>query len=271
MAASIPEAPAAAASATQASGSGEPHPGASSGNAAAVFELAQSRAVIRSATMQLSHPDPVGATEQATLLAREAGGFALDGSVQTASGDVLSSMIVLRVPEPAFEKTLAAIRKLAKLREENITGQDVTEEFVDTEARLRALRTLEARLLSLLEQSAKLTDLLQVEQELARVNGEIERYEGRLRYLRERTQMATIQLTVQAPEQPYVEEAESIASRLRNALRSSGEVSLNVIESGIIVLGFIVPASAVAAMLAGPVVWLRKRRRTKLAAASAAL
>lgn len=228
-----------------------------------------SRAVIRNATMQLSDKHPAGITEQATVLARAAGGYVLDGTTQTASGVVLSSMVVLRVPEPAFEKTLEQVRKLATLREESITGQDVTDEFVDTEARLRALRKLELRLMGLLEQTAKLNDLLQVEQEVARVNSEIERFEGRLRYLRERTQMSTITLTVQAPEQPYVPEQESIASRFRNAFHAGTSVGLNVLEVGIVVLGFVISFGAVAATLLGPVVWLLVRRRRAQLAATA--
>jgi hypothetical protein len=228
-----------------------------------------SRAVIRNATMQLSHARPNQVTEQATVLARAAGGYVLDGTTQTAAGSVLSSMVVLRVPEPAFEQTLEQVRKLATLREESITGEDVTDEFVDTEARLRALRKLELRLMGLLEQSAKLNDLLQVEQEVARVNGEIERFEGRLRYLRERTQLSTITLTVHAPEQPYVPDNESLASRLRNAFHAGVEVSVSVIESGIVVLGFVLPAGLAFALFAGPVVWMiKRRRRTQLAVAA---
>jgi hypothetical protein len=234
-------------------------------------EAMSRRAVIRNATMQLSNEHPAAITEQATVLARAAGGYVLDGTTQTASGSVLSSMVVLRVPEPAFEKTLEQVRKLAKLREESITGEDVTDEFVDTEARLRALRKLELRLMGLLEQSAKLNDLLQVEQEVARVNGEIERFEGRLRYLRERTQMSTITLTVQAPEQPYVPEHESIASRLSNAFHAGIEVAVSVIESGIVVLGFILPASLTFALFAAPVVWMIKRRRRPQLAVAAPL
>jgi len=238
----------------------------STGPLASAQAVESARAVIRNASLQLTHKSPEGVTEQATVLARAAGGYALDGTTQTAGGSVLSSMVVLRVPEPAFEELLVAVRKLAALREESITGQDVTDEFVDTEARLRALRKLEARLVGLLEQSARLSDLLQVEQEVARVNGEIERFEGRLRYLRERTRMATITLTVQAPEQPYVPAHESIASRLKNAFHAGTEVSVELLESGIVVLGFVLPASCAFGLFAAPVVWIMKRRRRALAA-----
>jgi hypothetical protein len=99
------------------------------------------------------------------------------------------------------------------------------------------------------------------------VNGEIERIEGRLRYLRERTSMSTITLTVLAPEQPYVPESQSLVSRLKYAFHAGIEVSVSVIESGIVVLGFILPAGFAFALFAGPVVWMIKRhRRTRLAA-----
>lgn len=238
----------------------------SSGPASRVQQLASEpltteRAVIRNASLELAHKAPEGVVEQASLLVRAAGGYALNGSTQVAAGSVLSSMVVLRVPEPAFEEVLRALHKLAKLREESITGEDVTDEFVDTEARLRALRQMQARLLGLLEHSARLSDLLQVENEIARVSGEIERFEGRLRYLRERTRMATITLTVLAPEQPHVPQRESFASRLRNAFHGGAEVSIAVVESAIVALGFILPAAFMLALFGVPVAWMVKRWR----------
>jgi hypothetical protein len=225
--------------------------------------LPSERVVIREAMLRLRSGKPLEATDRAAQLAREAGGFVLDAQVRAVSGAVHESTMVLRVPTRAFEPTLSALHALGEMREESMTGQDVTEELVDTEARVRALHTLEVRLLALLDRSGALDDLLRVEQELARVRSEIERYEGRVRYLTERAAMATIRFAVEAPDQPQSDSSESIASRLGNALGRSVDVGVNVVESGIIVLGFVVPASAASAMVAWPWMWLRGRRRLR--------
>jgi len=81
-----------------------------------------------------------------------------------------------------------------KLR--RVTGQDVSEEFVDLEARTRNLERHEAQLLSFMGKAQKVADLVSLEQELARVRGEIERLSGRIRFLRARTEMAGIQVSL---------------------------------------------------------------------------
>ncbi|HWE41226.1 MAG TPA: DUF4349 domain-containing protein, partial [Gemmatimonadaceae bacterium] len=82
----------------------------------------------------------------------------------------------------------------------NVTAEDVGEEFVDVTARMGNARRLEARLVELLAtRTGKLEDVLQVERELARVREEIERYEGRIRYLRAQTAMSTMTVNVHEP------------------------------------------------------------------------
>jgi hypothetical protein len=234
--------------------------------------LAFDRQIIRNAAVQLEDDDPVAMTEQATRLAVDSGGFLLDGHIESSSG-VLTSRVVVRVPGSAFERTLTAVHALGALQKETISGQDVTEELVDTEARLRALRALQARLLALLERTGGLTDLLQVEQELARVGGDVERYEGRLRYLQERTAMATIELTVSSPAPvpvPFVYEPETVSSRFRDAFSKSLHVCVDVIETGIVLLGFVLPTAAFVAMALFPWIWFRRRRLQARAAHAAA-
>ena len=89
----------------------------------------------------------------------------------------------------------------------SVNAQDVTAEWVDVEARLANHRRSEARLQALLaENTATLADVLQVERELARVRGEIESYEGRMRVLSDQVGLATLHLDVRvlAPYEPYV-------------------------------------------------------------------
>lgn len=72
----------------------------------------------------------------------------------------------------------------------------MSEEFVDVEARVRNLERHEARLLAFMDRATKIPDLMAIEQEVARVRGEIERLTGRLRYLSNRVDLATVQVEV---------------------------------------------------------------------------
>jgi hypothetical protein len=88
------------------------------------------------------------------------------------------------------------LQSLGKVLERQVTAEDVTEEFVDSQARLRNLKKTEERLVAHLSRTGKLSDTLLVEKELTRVRQEIEQIEGRLRFLSHRIAFSTITLTL---------------------------------------------------------------------------
>ncbi|MEA2175784.1 MAG: hypothetical protein QOD00_3376, partial [Blastocatellia bacterium] len=83
--------------------------------------------------------------------------------------------------------------------QDKITGQDVTEEFYDLEARIKAKRALEAQFMEIMKQAHTVTDALQVQTQLAEVRTEIERLEGRRRYLEDQSSLSTITVTLASP------------------------------------------------------------------------
>jgi hypothetical protein len=121
------------------------------------------------------------------------------GNVSMSSGEfeVRSATIELRVPSPRFDEAMGGLLPLGRVEQRSETVQDVGEEFVDLNARMATSRRLEERLTQLLaNRTGKLEEVLAVERELARVRSEIERTEGRLRYLGARVAMSTISVTV---------------------------------------------------------------------------
>ena len=90
------------------------------------------------------------------------------------------------------------------MREENITGQDVTEEFIDLEARIRSQRALELQFLEIMKQAHKVEDALEVQRQLAEVRSDIEKLEGRKRFLENRSSLSTITVNIEAPRQMTV-------------------------------------------------------------------
>ena len=132
--------------------------------------------------------------------AAQAGGFVANASLTSGKEERRSATLELRVPSGQFEAIVDALSALGKVETVNSTVQDVGEEYVDIGARASNARRLEARLVEMVAtRTGKLSDLLTVERELARVREEIERYDARLRWLVKHTAMSTLELTLHEP------------------------------------------------------------------------
>ena len=105
--------------------------------------------------------------------------------------------ITIRVPRQRFEPALAAIDKLGDILHRDISAQDVTDEFVDLEIRIKNARAMQTRLKTLLEK-APVKEALEIEKELHRVTEELERLEGRLKLLRDKIAYSTITVVFEA-------------------------------------------------------------------------
>lgn len=121
-------------------------------------------------------------------LAREMGGF-LSRRADTS--------ITIRVPAARFDEAVKRIEKIGDMLHRNVVAEDVTEEFHDLDVRLRSARAVQERLTQLLAKAVKVEDSVMIERELDRVTGEIERLEGRLKFLRDRAAYSTITVTFQ--------------------------------------------------------------------------
>lgn len=188
------------------------------------------------------------------LLAQRVGGYVANVSERMGGAQVHAAMLELKIPSARFDEALDGLRPLGRLDSVNVTAEDVGEEYVDVGARLDNSRRLEQRLVALLAtRTGKLSDVLAVERELARVREEIERYEGRLRYLRTRAALSTLSVTVHEPF-PVVGERGSgsvIAESFRDAWRNF----VHLVAGLIAALGFVIPIGAF-----GVAVWLLTRR-----------
>ena len=153
--------------------------------------------VIKSATVTLEvEEDELQETLQnATSSAEKYGGFVVSTSVSEDEDNPTGS-IVVRVPAPRFGDALADLESLGNVASETVSGQDVTQEFIDLEARLRNYSAQESVLLRLMDRAQSVSDTIRVQNELQRVQLEIERLRGRITYLEDQTSMSTIELRV---------------------------------------------------------------------------
>ncbi len=108
-----------------------------------------------------------------------------------------SGIITVKVPVANFQKTIVELKTVAtQVISESTSGQDVTEQYVDLQAQLKNKKAEEQTFVSLLDRAGKLDDVLSVSREIARVRGDIERLEGKIKYLESQTDMSTITINI---------------------------------------------------------------------------
>ena len=156
------------------------------------------RMVISTAEMNLEVGDVAKAHDDIGRLANAAGGFVTESNLSHGDGTE-SGSVTIRVPAKQYQPLLSQIAKLGKVLQKKESGQDVTEEFVDLQSRLRNLNREEQAFLVVMGKANKVTDILAVENELSRVRGEIEQATGRMKFLQNQVALATITVQISEP------------------------------------------------------------------------
>ena len=129
--------------------------------------------------------------------------------------------VTLRIPKQHFDAFINDLSKgVAYFDRKEILARDVTEEFVDVEARLKAKQTLEKRYLELLDKANKVSEILEIERELANIREEIEAKQGRLQYLQSRVAMSTITIEMYTEKPQGTGTTVSYGTKMWNAIKS---------------------------------------------------
>lgn len=219
-----------------------------------------SRLIVRTGQASIEVDSLERSTAELRRIVQRAGGFVADASVQSGRNQLRSATLELKVPASRFDELTEGLEPLGRLQYVNIGAEDVSEEFVDLTARVANGRRLEDRLVELLRtRTGRLQDVLSVERELARVREEIERMQGRLRFLKTSAQLSTLSVNLYEPA-PIVASHPGrnvIAEAFKTALRNFVGVLAGTIAS----LGFVVPV----VVLGWGALVLGKRYRRKTA------
>lgn len=176
------------------------------GEAASPLEQApQERLIIRTADLSIVVEDTEEALADISQMAEQNEGWVVRSNVFQSGENAKTGDITIRVPSTGFDSALEAIKGLAiEVTSESTSGQDVTEEFVDLEARLRNLEATADRVRSFLDEARDVEDALAVNQELSRLEEQIEVAKGRMQFLEQSARFSTINvhLTPDALSQP---------------------------------------------------------------------
>jgi len=220
---------------------------------------AEERMLIRTAQLSITVKDTVEAVQGAKAVVEGLGGYVTSSQVYK-QGERLYATMVLRVPAERFDDALAQIKALAvEVERESTQGEDVTEEYVDLQARLRNLELTEKELQQLLtevrERTQKAEDVLAVYRELTEIRGQIEQLKGRMQYLERRGGFATLELSIAPPvlSTPAVEPGWEPLVTLREASRSLVKALQWLVDAVIWLVVFVLP---ILILVAAPVALL---------------
>lgn len=208
-----------------------------SGNAQTVnLQVTQERLIIRTANISLLVANTEEAMATISRMAEENGGWVVNSSLFQYNETAKTGNITIRVPSSGFNSALEALRNMAvEVRQESTSGQDVTEEFVDLTARLENLEATADRVRAFLDDATTVEEALAVNQELSRLESDIEAMKGRLQYLSQSASFSTItvDLTPDIVSQPIEAPGWRPARVFRNAVDALIEALQGVAEFGI--------------------------------------
>jgi hypothetical protein len=189
------------------------------------------------------------AFDRALLLADKYGGYVVSSQASGGGGEeeIRSGTVAIRIPSQSFNLALTDVGDLGKLRGRQIDSQDVTEEFVDLEARLSNAQAQEKALQALLVRAKTIDEVLQVRQVLTSIQAEIEQIKGRLAFLEEHTNYSTITISVF---ETGVEVASTGGWGFLEALRDAARGFVATLNSMIVTFGEGLPVLVLLAVLA---------------------
>jgi len=238
-----------------------------------MLESTEERMIIRTGNLVLVVKDTEAAVETIKGIVAADGGYVVSSNVWR-DNELFRGRMTVRVPAAEFDATMARIKGIAvKVDREETSGEDVTEQYADLDARLVNLEAAEKELRELLatvrERTGKAEDIIAIYDKLTAIRGEIEQIKGRMQYLERLTAMATINIELQPDvlAEPVVQSGWQPSATVRDALRNLVRMLQFLADAVIWIILYVVP---VLLILAVPLVILifiiRRLRRRRTAA-----
>ncbi|MDQ1015482.1 DUF4349 domain-containing protein [Streptomyces afghaniensis] len=244
--------------------------GAGSGARATAPRKLPTSHIIRTASLTVQVKDVPKALDQARTGTENAGGYVGNETTTRDAEGHERTRVVLRVPVEKYDEVLTELEGAGKLLDRSAKAEDVTDQVVDVESRIKSQRASVARIRELMDQATKLSDVVTLEGELSTRQADLEALLARQESLKDRTSLATITLSLS--ETPVKKkEAKDDDPGFVDALAGGWNAFVTMLRWLAVALGAVLPFAAVAALLA--LLWLRvvRPRRPRPAPAMSAL
>ncbi len=186
------------------------------------------RKIIQTAVIDLEIEKMDNIEEKIIKIVQEYNAYIAESRSWIDSNDKKNIYYNLRIPSENFSAAINEVSLLAEVTSSRISSRDVTEEYVDVEARLKNLKLQEQRYRDLLNRAEKVEDILKVERELERIRGTIESLEGRMNYLKNQISLSTLEINISHPT-PITGEEWGFVKAVQNAVKAMAESFYNMI------------------------------------------
>ena len=237
------------------------------------------RKIIKNAEVIVLVEDSDIAIDRLTQVVGDVGGYIVSSRIwyqpHLDGENYKYATITLGIPVDQFEVTMRRVRGLAlRVQDENASGEDVTDQFVDLQSRLSNLEATQARIQSFLEDAKTVDEALRINQELAQIEAQIEEVKGRMSYLSDRSAFSTITVTL-SPELPEIEPVPSPKPKpwtpsetLKDATETLVKAYQGIIEFTIWVLVAVLPILAPPVLIVWMLFKLLRRKPAKQVSSS---
>jgi len=209
--------------------------------------------IIRTASLTVQVKDVPKALDEARTTTEDAGGYVGDEATTRDEKGRERTRVVLRVPVEKYDEVLAALQGTGKLLDRTAKAQDVTDQVVDVDSRIKSQRTSVARVRELMDQATKLSDVVELEGELSSREADLEALLAQQASLKDRTSLATITLSLS--ETPVKAAAKDGSPGFLDALAGGWGAFVTMLRWLAVVFGAVLPFAAVAALIVPA--WLR--------------
>jgi len=211
------------------------------------------RKITRTAHLELEADDPRQVQSAARSIVEGFGGYVATSDVsrgERGEEDAdLALRMVLRVPSEHFAIALDKLKtSAARVAAERVSAEDVTEEFIDVNARLGAQKALEAQFGEILKQAKTVKDAIEVHTQLAEVRSDIDKLEGRMQLLQNQTALSTIHLAVTRRSPVLRASWFGVADTVKRAGSDAASTTAAIVHGGIRFVGFAAPVFALIVM-----------------------
>ncbi|MFD4506278.1 DUF4349 domain-containing protein [Streptomyces sp. NPDC058457] len=216
--------------------------------------------IIRTASLTVQVKDVPKALDEARTAAEDAGGYVGNETTSRDAEGNERTRVVLRVPTGKYDEVLTGLQGAGKLIDRTAKAQDVTDQVVDVDSRIKSQRASVARVRELMDRASKLSDVVTLEGELSSREADLEALLARQASLKDRTSMATITLSLTRT--PVAKAAKDDSPGFVDAVSGGWHVFVTMLRWIALALGAALPFAALAAVAA--LLWwkLVRRRRT---------
>ncbi|MCZ7571011.1 MAG: DUF4349 domain-containing protein [Ardenticatenaceae bacterium] len=237
-----------------------------SGNPA-LAQASIERKIIRDVSLSLRVKDTAAAADQIAVIAAAAGGYVSSTNLHEGSDRQLQGTITIRVDATRLDDAIKQIKALSmEVLAEQSNTHDVTEEYVDLQARLENLQRTEKELQALLteirQNTRRAEDVLAVYRELTQIRGEIEQVQGRINYLDNLANLATVTITLSPPEAIVQDPSWSPSGTAQRAVSTLISGLQGIISAAIFLVIAVLPLLVIMLLPLLLLVWLIRRWRS---------